>query len=79
MIRAAIIFASNSKEKDVDGVIVALLHDIIEETEKSLDEINRKFGRWIGKDVDTLTKREGEKIEEYISRVLSGSERAIKV
>ena len=35
--------------------IVALLHDTVEDTSVTLDEIRRKFGRWIAVSVDLLT------------------------
>lgn len=38
------------------AVICALLHDVVEDTEVTLDEIRTEFGVWIAKIVDGLTK-----------------------
>lgn len=41
------------------AVICALLHDVVEDTDVTLDEINEKFGTRIGRIVDGLTKLDG--------------------
>lgn len=41
------------------AVICALLHDVVEDTPVTLDEITEKFGERIGKIVDGLTKLDG--------------------
>lgn len=41
------------------AVVCALLHDVVEDTDVSLAEINEKFGTRIGRIVDGLTKLDG--------------------
>ena len=41
---------------DVEAVIIALLHDVIEDTEVTKDEIRKKYGAWLADVVDGLTK-----------------------
>ncbi len=41
------------------AIVAALLHDVVEDTETSLDEIGEKFGDRIRKIVDGLTKLDG--------------------
>jgi GTP pyrophosphokinase len=41
------------------AVICALLHDVVEDTEVELEEINTRFGDKVGKIVDGLTKLDG--------------------
>jgi len=41
------------------AIVAALLHDVVEDTETSLDEIGDKFGERIRKIVDGLTKLDG--------------------
>jgi len=51
--------------------IVALLHDIVEDTECSLGCVYEAFGTEIGDAVDAITKREGESYLTYLHRVRS--------
>jgi (p)ppGpp synthase/HD superfamily hydrolase len=51
--------------------IVALLHDVVEDTDITLKEIRDQFGAKIAKSVDALTKRQGEAVETYLKRVAS--------
>jgi (p)ppGpp synthase/HD superfamily hydrolase len=49
--------------------IVALLHDIVEDTSVTLDVIYEQFGVVIGDAVDAMTKREGvEPFLDYLKR-----------
>ena len=41
---------------DDDSIITALLHDVVEDTEITLEEIERVFGKEIGRLVDGVTK-----------------------
>ncbi|MDH4120554.1 MAG: HD domain-containing protein [Deltaproteobacteria bacterium] len=41
---------------DVEGVIIALLHDIIEDTDLTKKEISQFYGTWLADAVDGLTK-----------------------
>ncbi|MCL7422415.1 MAG: GTP pyrophosphokinase [Methylobacter sp.] len=61
--------------------IVAVLHDVIEDSEISLDDLKRLgFSTTIIEAIDCLTKRNGETYEEFISRVsLNDLARNIKI
>jgi GTP pyrophosphokinase len=41
------------------AIVSALLHDVVEDTDVTLEEINQKFGERIGRIVDGLTKLDG--------------------
>ncbi len=43
---------------DADGIIAALLHDVVEDTDHSLEEIRRQFGDAVANIVDGVTKFE---------------------
>ena len=49
--------------------IVALLHDVVEDTEVTLGEIEEKFNTMIALAVESLTHRKGEAYNDYIERV----------
>lgn len=51
--------------------IVVWLHDIVEDTDTTLEEIEDMFGPRIAHSVDCLTKRKGEAYEVYLVRVNS--------
>ena len=48
--------------------IAAVLHDTVEDTEVTLDEIRATFGGEIAEAVDYLTRREGESYEDFVDR-----------
>lgn len=55
-----------------DGAIaktVALLHDIVEDTDVTIEWITDFFGKDVGCAVDAITKRKGEKYDNYLDRV----------
>jgi GTP pyrophosphokinase len=47
---------------DIDSVCAALLHDVVEDTEVTLFEVEEQFGAVIAKLVDGLTKLDGVKL-----------------
>ena len=56
--------------KTEEEKVVALLHDIVEDTSVTLDDIYKTFGKVIGDAVDAMTKREGvEPFLGYLKRV----------
>jgi (p)ppGpp synthase/HD superfamily hydrolase len=59
----------SSKYHATELVIVSLLHDIAEDTSCTLNQIFHEFGFEVAMAVDAITKKDGEKYEEYISRV----------
>lgn len=48
--------------------LVAYLHDIVEDTDCSIDTIDNIFGETIGDAVDAITRREDETYKEYVRR-----------
>lgn len=58
--------AAMSKEEEI---IVALLHDTIEDSDVTLDSIREMFGETIAQAIDSLTHREGEDYFDYIARI----------
>lgn len=56
----------------------ALLHDVIEDSDYALDFLREYFPIHVVDAVDRLTRRDGELMEEYFSRV-TGSQLALKV
>lgn len=49
--------------------IVAVLHDVVEDTTVVLPQIRYEFGDRIAAAVDALTKRKGESYDAYLDRV----------
>ena len=47
---------------------IAYLHDVVEDTGVSLDEIHERFGPEVGSAIDALTRREGERYFDFIQR-----------
>jgi len=59
-----------SMEKDdIEGRIVAILHDVVEDTCYEVDDIEDEFGSTIADAVDAISKREGETNMEYWKRL----------
>jgi (p)ppGpp synthase/HD superfamily hydrolase len=61
---------SERLELDEDK-IVAVLHDVIEDTDVDITFIRNTFGDRIAKFVDNVTKRSGESYRQYLDRVNS--------
>lgn len=56
----------------IDAKIVAVLHDVVEDTETTLDDIRQhevSFSLEIVDAIDAITKRKHEKKEDYYARV----------
>ena len=49
-------------------IIVSLLHDVVEDTDIQLGQIESMFGKEIALAVDGLTRRGGESYDDFISR-----------
>lgn len=58
-----------SEEEMMASTICAYLHDAVEDTEVTLDEIEQQFGVEIRQAIDALTKRNGESRKDNIKRV----------
>ena len=69
---------------DDDSIVAALLHDLVEDTSISLDEIKKEFGEDIATLVDGLTKLTQIKYEakrnvEYIRKMLVSSTKDVRI
>lgn len=49
---------------------VAVLHDVLEDTKITYDQLKNKFGKKIANAVRTLTKKKGDPYRLYLARVL---------
>jgi len=49
--------------------VIALLHDVVEDTPVTLERIAQEFGPDVAAEVEALTRREGESYAEFIRRV----------
>lgn len=71
---------SRVRDEDLTTQIVALLHDVPEDTEVSLSTIYVQFGDDVGKAVGILTHIPGQAYEAYIASIAhSGNKSAILV
>lgn len=52
-------------------VVVAFLHDVVEDTASTLEEISSEFGVNIANSVDAMTKRNGEVYDDYLKRIVT--------
>lgn len=68
------------REPTEDELVAALLHDVVEDTPVTLEEIAANFGDRVTAMVDLLTKRKGMAYQEGILRIInSGNRSAIKI
>lgn len=56
---------------DIDLQCVAVLHDVVEDSAFTLDDIRREFGTVIADGVDGMTKRDGEHYTAFIERAMT--------
>lgn len=57
------------KVKSVDEKIVALLHDVVEDTDVTLDDLCEIYEYEIVAAIDAITKRDTDHYKEYLQRV----------
>ena len=50
--------------------IIALLHDVLEDTDKTHMFLVNKYGNYIADSVSILTKKDNEKYSQYIGRII---------
>lgn len=60
----------------IRDAVVAYLHDIVEDTDVTLADIDDLFGAEVAADVDALTRRDSETYAAFIGRVAASSKRA---
>lgn len=59
--------------------VLALLHDVVEDTQYTLSDIDKHFGGRIAKDIEALTHVQGVSYDEYIQQVIAAGIDVIKV
>jgi len=72
-------FAVMDLVETVEEKIIAVLHDIVEDTNVSLEELRREFPSDIVDDIDAVTRRDGESYREFIQRIKIRGGRAVSV
>lgn len=55
---------------DTTHVVVAYLHDVVEDTEATLEDIEEFFGKEVADAVDAITKRSEETRSDYLVRCM---------
>lgn len=60
---------NNLVEPSEEMVAVAWLHDSVEDTEQSIEDLTCYFGKDVAEAVCAITKVEGEHYDEYLARV----------
>lgn len=66
---------SRVRDADLTTQIAALLHDVVEDTSTTVEEIDREFGDKVAEIVRILTHAKGEPYESYIFRIASSGNR----
>lgn len=64
--------AKRVESYEVDYQIVALLHDVVEDTDFTLDELSMFFDSRVIRALDSVTHREGESYSDFIIRCVTG-------
>ena len=54
-----------------ENLIIAALHDTLEDTDTTYEELNEKFGKEAAEGVRLLTKVKGEPFDEYANRIFN--------
>jgi (p)ppGpp synthase/HD superfamily hydrolase len=54
----------------IDAMLVGLLHDTVEDTDVTLEDIEHQFGHTIARAVDAITHRTGESYDDYMERLI---------
>ena len=67
------------RSTDPDEMIVALLHDILEDTEVSFDTLAERFSPEITHAVELLTRHSGESYKTYCRRIRDDNGLALRV
>lgn len=68
------ILINEANIKSYDVLTVAALHDVIEDTECSYDDVKRDFGEYIAGAVKLLSKEKGQSAEEYFENIFKSKE-----
>lgn len=65
------ILINEANLKSYDVLTVTALHDVIEDTECSYQDIKKEFGEYIADAVELLTRKEGQSFEEYSEKIFT--------
>ncbi len=76
-VRVALILILEAGQKNADSICAALLHDVIEDTAISADEIKDKFGANILNLVENLSIKQKEPFADYMRRIYESGEETI--
>ena len=71
------IHSSEGIEFDSEIKIIALLHDVLEDTIVTKEDIEKAFGKDIANKVDVLTKKEHENYVQYIDRINNSNDATV--
>lgn len=63
--------AEEVDEPSTNELIAALLHDVVEDTPKTINDIEDNFGGPVADIVELLTKQDGEKYMNAINRIIA--------
>lgn len=61
------------KKHDTNLLSIGYLHDILEDTDTTFEELEKEFGRDIACEVDLLTKKDSDSPEEYFKKISKSS------
>lgn len=68
------------KMKTLDLKIIALLHDVVEDSNITLEQLSKYFNNDIIESVDAITRKPNEKYFDYIKRVhLNNNAKLVKI
>jgi (p)ppGpp synthase/HD superfamily hydrolase len=62
-------YAASNPDVPEEGVIAALLHDVVEDTGATAGDVRAEFGTNVAHFVDALTRRDDETYKDYVRRV----------
>lgn len=74
-----VMFDTRTAGMDEEAQAAAVLHDVVEDTDKPLSSIYLRFGRRVGELVEALTRGKGEDYETYIRRVIAAGSEAWQI
>ena len=65
---------------DLDEIVLGLLHDVVEDTEETVDALQEKYGfpDALMNALEAISKKDGESLESYLKRVVQ-NELAVRV
>ena len=74
---AQLLYESGVREQNT--LSAAWLHDVVEDTNTTVQDIERQFGTKVANLVDAVTRRENEPREDYLNRLIKSGKSAILI